>query len=84
MKILLLGINYAPEKVGIAIYTARMAEALVEQGHEVEVVAARPYYPGWRLMDGHSGLAYRWCHCSHWPCVPTCATGRAAYPLMWG
>jgi colanic acid biosynthesis glycosyl transferase WcaI len=58
MKILLLGINYAPEKVGIAIYTARMAEALVEQGHKVEVVAARPYYPGWRLMDGHSGFAY--------------------------
>jgi colanic acid biosynthesis glycosyl transferase WcaI len=39
MKILVVGLNYAPEKVGIAVYTTGMAEALVARGHEVRVVA---------------------------------------------
>lgn len=59
MKVLILGINYAPEKVGIAIYTAGMAEALAQHGHEVRVVAAQPYYPAWKIMEGFNSLAYR-------------------------
>ncbi|MFC7292949.1 WcaI family glycosyltransferase [Hirschia litorea] len=59
MKILILGLNYAPEKVGIAVYTTGMAEALVEKGHDVRVVAGRPYYPGWKIMDGHTGWTYK-------------------------
>lgn len=52
MRILVLGINYAPEPVGIAVYTAGMAEALCEAGHKVEVVTGKPYYPQWRVLDG--------------------------------
>ena len=54
MKVLVLGINYAPERVGVAVYTTGMAEALAANGHEVQVIAGRPYYPGWRIMPGHS------------------------------
>jgi len=58
MKLLVLGLNYAPEKIGIAVYTTGMAEALAAAGHEVQVVAGRPYYPGWAIMEGHNGLTY--------------------------
>lgn len=58
MKILILGLNYAPEKVGIAVYTTGLAEALAAQGHEVTVVAGRPYYPGWAIMAGHNAFTY--------------------------
>jgi len=35
--------------VGIAVYTTGLAEALVRRGHEVQVVAGKPYYPGWKV-----------------------------------
>ncbi len=52
MRILVLGINYAPEPIGIAVYTTGLCEALARSGHEVRVVAAQPYYPGWRVLPG--------------------------------
>ena len=58
MKLLILGLNYAPEKVGIAIYTSGLAEALAAEGHEVRAIAGQPYYPAWRIMDGHRAWAY--------------------------
>jgi colanic acid biosynthesis glycosyl transferase WcaI len=58
MKILILGLNYAPEKVGIAVYTTGMAEALAQRGHDVRLVAGRPYYPSWKNMDGRGPLAF--------------------------
>lgn len=58
MKILVYGINYAPELTGIGKYTAEMAETLVEKGHTVRVVCAPPYYPEWRVGSGYSALSY--------------------------
>lgn len=52
MRILILGLNYAPEPVGIGPYTSGLAEALVRAGHEVEVVAGKPYYPQWKAYPG--------------------------------
>lgn len=48
-KILFIGLNYAPEPIGIGPYTAGLAEALVERGHEVRAVVGQPYYPDWKL-----------------------------------
>ncbi|MGV8833388.1 MAG: WcaI family glycosyltransferase [Devosia sp.] len=59
MKILILGLNYAPEPVGIAVYTTGLAVALTKAGHEVSVVAGQPYYPAWKLMAGHRQLWQR-------------------------
>lgn len=53
MNVLMLGINYAPEPVGIAIYTTGMAQALAAAGHDVRVVTAQPYYPDWRVAEGY-------------------------------
>lgn len=58
MKILVYGINYAPELTGIGKYSAEMAETLVGKGHEVRVVCAPPYYPEWRIANGYSGRRY--------------------------
>jgi len=51
MKILLVGLNYAPEPVGIGPYSTGLAEALAQRGHDVSVLAGKPYYPQWRAYD---------------------------------
>lgn len=48
MKLLVLGLNYRPEPVGIGPFTAGLAEGMAERGHQVTVVAGQPYYPRWR------------------------------------
>lgn len=48
MKILLVGLNYAPEPVGIGPYSTGLAEGLAARGHEVVAIAGKPYYPQWR------------------------------------
>jgi colanic acid biosynthesis glycosyl transferase WcaI len=58
LRILILGLNYAPEMVGVAVYTSGMAEALTSMGHKVRVVAGQPYYPQWCVFSGFSRL--RW------------------------
>ena len=55
MKILILGLNYAPEEIGISVYTAGLCEGLAKRGHEVRVVAAHPYYPQWKVRPGFGG-----------------------------
>ena len=52
MKILLYGINYSPELTGIGKYSGEVARWLADQGHELRVVTAPPYYPDWRIGDG--------------------------------
>lgn len=52
MKLLILGLNYSPEPVGIGPYTAGLAEALASRGHEITVIAGKPYYPQWRPYKG--------------------------------
>ena len=55
MRVLIVGLNYAPEPIGIAVYTAGLAEQLAQSGHEVRVVAGKPYYPQWRVAEGYRG-----------------------------
>jgi colanic acid biosynthesis glycosyl transferase WcaI len=58
VKILIYGINYAPEMTGIGKYTGEMTAWLAAHGHDVRVVCAPPYYPEWRIApDFH---AYRY------------------------
>ncbi len=59
MRLLVLGINYAPELTGIGRYTSEMAEWLAARGHTVQVVTAPPYYPAWRVGEGYSAWRYR-------------------------
>ncbi len=59
MRVLLFGINYAPELTGIGKYTGEMAEWLVTQGARVTVVTAPPYYPAWRVARPYRAYRYR-------------------------
>jgi colanic acid biosynthesis glycosyl transferase WcaI len=59
MKILLYSANFAPERTGIGKYSGEMAAWLVDHGHEVRVVAAPPYYPGWQVERNYRWPPYR-------------------------
>jgi colanic acid biosynthesis glycosyl transferase WcaI len=59
MKILIYSANFAPEPVGIGKYSGEMAAWLAQQGHEVRVVAAPPYYPAWKVGEGYAWPPYR-------------------------
>jgi colanic acid biosynthesis glycosyl transferase WcaI len=58
VRILIHGINYAPELTGIGKYSGEMAEWLAARGHEVRVVTAPPYYPAWRVQAGYESWRY--------------------------
>jgi colanic acid biosynthesis glycosyl transferase WcaI len=51
MNILILGLNYAPEPVGIGPYTTGAAQALAQAGHDVCVVSGKAYYPYWQVHE---------------------------------
>lgn len=55
MRILFLGLNYAPEEIGIAVYTSGLCEDLAAAGHQVRVISAHPYYPRWKVFPGYGG-----------------------------
>ncbi len=58
MKVLVYGINFAPELTGIGKYSAEMASWLAAAGHEVRVVTAPPYYPKWAVWPGYNAGRY--------------------------
>ncbi|WP_424934298.1 WcaI family glycosyltransferase [Amaricoccus macauensis] len=58
MRVLIVGINFQPEMVGIGVYTSEMAKALVCQGHAVTVVTSPPHFPAWRVPDGYKWWRY--------------------------
>lgn len=58
MRVLIYGLNYEPELTGIGKYSGEMARWLAERGHQVQVVTAPPYYPEWRIKEGHSARRY--------------------------
>ena len=51
MKILIYGLNYAPEPVGIGKYSGELGTWLASRGHRVRVIAAPPYFPQWDAFD---------------------------------
>jgi colanic acid biosynthesis glycosyl transferase WcaI len=59
VRVLILGLNFAPEPTGVGRYTADFAAWLSERGHEVRVITAPPYYPEWRVGAGYTAAAWR-------------------------
>jgi len=52
-RLLIVGINYAPEVTGIAPYTTAMARHFAGLGADVHVVTGVPHYPGWRVAEDY-------------------------------
>src|ERR1700759_1775929 len=55
MRALVLGLNYAPERTGIAPYTTGLARMLAEAGVDVHVVTGLPHYPEWQIAERYRG-----------------------------
>lgn len=55
LRLAIVGLNYAPEEIGIARYTADMARALTARGHSVSVISGKPYYPAWHVPQEWRG-----------------------------
>jgi colanic acid biosynthesis glycosyl transferase WcaI len=54
IKVVIAGINYAPEPTGIAPYTTGLAMGLAARGHEILVLTGYPHYPYWKHTDRDS------------------------------
>ena len=59
MRILIHGLNFAPELVGVGKFTGEMAEWLAGRGHEVRAVTAPPFNPASKVAPGYSSWLYR-------------------------
>ena len=59
MRLAILGINYAPEEIGIGRYTTDTAVWLVARGHDVEAIVGKPYYPQWSVYPAWRGGGWR-------------------------
>jgi colanic acid biosynthesis glycosyl transferase WcaI len=59
MRVIVWGINYAPEFTGIAPYNVAVCEFLRGRGHDVEMVTTFSYYPTWRKLPEDQGRIYR-------------------------
>ena len=57
-RVLIYGVNYAPEIAGVGKYTGEIGAHLAGEGHAVCVVTAPPHYPGWTAQAGYSNA--RW------------------------
>ncbi|MGH1330193.1 MAG: WcaI family glycosyltransferase [Paracoccaceae bacterium] len=82
MRLLILGINHAPEIISIAVYTSGLAKAAAKAGHDVQVITAQPYFPAWKIFETYPKFWYhfepaqenlRVIHCPHY--VPNNPTG---------
>jgi colanic acid biosynthesis glycosyl transferase WcaI len=52
-RVLIYGIDYAPEPTGVGRFTGELGSYLAQQGFEMDVVAATPHYPGWAVQSGY-------------------------------
>jgi colanic acid biosynthesis glycosyl transferase WcaI len=53
MKILILGLHYHPEPVGVAVYSSELAQEMVKLGHQVNVICGKPFFPNWKIANEH-------------------------------
>lgn len=51
-KLLIYGMNYAPEPTGVGRYSGELGAYMARNGHPVEVITTPPHYPGWAPRDG--------------------------------
>ena len=59
MRLLIHGMNYAPELLGIGRYTGELGAYLAARSHQVTVLTAAPYYPQWRVQEGYRPQRWR-------------------------
>ncbi len=58
MKLLVYGLNYAPELIGVGKYTHEMSEWLASRGHLIKVITSYPHYPDWNVPQPYKNYRY--------------------------
>jgi colanic acid biosynthesis glycosyl transferase WcaI len=53
MKLLVYGLNYAPELTGVGKYTSEMCRWFAGAGHQVRVITSYPHYPDWTVKGAY-------------------------------
>ena len=51
MKIIIYGLNFKPELIGVGKYTGELADYLNDKGHHIRVITAPKYYPDWEAAQ---------------------------------
>ena len=59
MRVIVWGINYAPEITGIAPHNVSLCEFLQRTGQDVEMVTTFAYYPAWKKSPEDQHQLYR-------------------------
>jgi colanic acid biosynthesis glycosyl transferase WcaI len=59
MRVIVWGINYAPEITGIAPHNVALCEFLRDRGDDVEMLTTFAYYPAWRKREEDRGKLFR-------------------------
>jgi colanic acid biosynthesis glycosyl transferase WcaI len=67
MRVIVWGINYAPEITGIAPHNVALCEFLRRAGVDVEMVTTFAYYPAWRKARSDRLLLFRTDHINDVP-----------------
>ncbi|MGA2041987.1 MAG: WcaI family glycosyltransferase [Roseiarcus sp.] len=57
-KIVIYGMNYAPEFAGVGRYTGEIGDHLSQIGHDVTVITTPPHYPGWKAIPPYRNRGY--------------------------
>jgi colanic acid biosynthesis glycosyl transferase WcaI len=57
-RVLVVGVNYAPEHSGIAPYTTQACAHFADQGADVFVLAGVPHYPHWSTPKEYRGRLF--------------------------
>lgn len=52
-NITFIGLNYAPEDSAIGLYSTQWVDFLAENGYNVTVITAFPYYPQWEISKAY-------------------------------
>ncbi|HIB36727.1 WcaI family glycosyltransferase, partial [Mesonia sp.] len=52
-NITLISLNFYPENTAIGLYSTQFAEYLNDNGYNVSVITAFPYYPQWRISENY-------------------------------
>lgn len=59
LAIVIVGLNYAPELVGVGRYTGEIGHYLGNNGHKMWVVTTPPHYPEWAVKSPNASWRYR-------------------------
>jgi len=57
-RIVIHGMNFSPEPIGVGRYTGGLAAYLASQGEAVDVITGVPHYPGWKVQPPYRARRY--------------------------